>query len=59
MALVKTIKTGDKITFDFSGTDIKVVDLVLLHGRSATFTITADKKIRFDHIHHYPAENAE
>lgn len=51
MSLVKTIKAGDKIVFDFSGTEVKRVEMVLLHGKSATFTLSADKTIRFDHIH--------
>ena len=57
MALVKTVKTGDKITIDVSGTEIKKVEITLLHGRSATFTISADKKILFDHIQHQRSDD--
>ena len=50
MALVKTIKNGDKLIFDFKGTDVRVVEIVLLHGVSATFAITANKNIPISHI---------
>jgi hypothetical protein len=50
MALVKTIKNGDKLTFDFSGSDIRNVEITLLHGPSATFAITANKLIPIGHI---------
>lgn len=53
--MIKNIRSGEPITFDFTGTDIKKVTIVLLHGKSATLEVTADKSVRFDHhITHKP-----